>query len=120
MPVALTTSVRREISRLRRDIARRTSELVSLNDEIKKHERVLKLLGGDHKVTRRAGLRARGRATINWNLLLKGLPKAFTIDSLSKRNRARTKSRLYLRQVLLRWVKQGKIKRIGRGKYQKV
>lgn len=120
MPVALTTSVRREISRIRRDIVRKTSELVSLKDQIEKHERVLKLLGGDNTGKRGSRVRARKRAMINWNTLLKGLPGSFTIDGLSKRNGARTKSRLYLRQVLLRWVKQGKIKRIGRGKYQKV
>jgi len=48
------------------------------------------------------------------------LPSRFTVGDLAKKAVARRKSPSYVRQVAVRWAKQGKTKRIGRGKYQKV
>ena len=113
MPMDLKVSVSRELNRLKREIARKTSELASLKGELKRHLRVFKFLG--------AGPRGRGRKRmlVNWNAVLEGLPRSFSIDDLAKRAGAKTKSRLYLRQVLVRWRKQGKTKRTGRARYQK-
>lgn len=115
----LKVSVRRELNRLKREIARKTSELASLRGELKRHQRVFKFLGGGPRRRRKSRGRGRKRTTVNWNALLQGLPRSFSIDDLAKRKGAKTKSRLYLRQVLVRWTKQGKTKRTGRGKYQK-
>jgi predicted transcriptional regulator of viral defense system len=59
-------------------------------------------------------------AAVDWKSVLKGLPKTFTISSAAQRGRLSAKAKTYLRGVLVRWVKQGKVKRIERGTYQKV
>ena len=48
------------------------------------------------------------------------LPSRFTIGDIAKAADAGRKSSGYVRQVAVRWAKQGKTKRVGRGKYQKV
>jgi septal ring factor EnvC (AmiA/AmiB activator) len=45
MAVDVKASLRQEINRLRRAIAETTSELASLNDGLRRHERALALLG---------------------------------------------------------------------------
>ena len=119
----LITSVRREIDRLKNEIGQRTSELAALKDGLIKHQRAYRLLaGGDtsaQRPRRRRG-RARRTALVNWNSELQGLPGRFTVRELAKTDGAKGKSPVYLRQILVRWAKQGKTKRIGRGKYQKV
>jgi len=52
--------------------------------------------------------------------MLDQLPSRFTVGDLAKEAVARRNSPGYVRQVAVRWAKQGKTKRIGRGKYQKV
>lgn len=115
----LKVSVSRELNRLKREIARKTSEIASLKGELKRHLQVFKFLGGGPRGRGKSRGRGRKRTMVNWNAVLEGLPHAFSIDDLAKRKGAKTKSRLYLRQVLVRWTKQGKTKRTGRGKYQK-
>lgn len=119
----LTASVRREIDRLQKEINQRLSQLASLKDELEKYQRVYRFLGDGDRRARRPR-RARGRAKrtspANWNSVLQGLPTGFTIGDLRKAADAKEKSPVYLRQIAVRWVKQGKTKRVGRGKYQKV
>jgi hypothetical protein len=115
----LRISVSREVARIRREIDRKSSELASLRDSLKQHLRVSKLLGTDN--ARKSGARKlskRGKL-VDWNALLKSLSNTFTLDELAKNKSARGKSRPYLHQVLVRWGKQGKVKRVSRGKYQK-
>ena len=115
----LKLSVGREIVRLKRSIVKTNSELASLNDELKRDERVYELLS-DNRARRRAPRsRARKGRTVDWNSVLKGLPGSFTIGDLAKKIGARGKPNPYLRQVVVRWLKEGKTKRIGRGKYRK-
>jgi hypothetical protein len=123
MPQNLITSVRREIDRLKNEIGQRTSELAALKDGLIKHQRAYRLLaGGDAKAQRSGRKRGRARRTtpVNWNSMLDQLPSRFTVRDLAKEAGARRKSSGYVRQVAVRWAKQGKTKRIGRGKYQKV
>lgn len=123
MPQNLITSVRREIDRLKKEIGQRTSELAASKDELIKHQRAYRLLAGrDTKAQRPGRRRGRARRTtpVNWNAMLDQLPSRFTIGDLAKEAGARRKSSSYVRQVAVRWAKQGKTKRIGRGKYQKV
>lgn len=123
MPENLITSVRREISRLKNEIGQRTSELGALKDGLIKHQRAYRLLaGGDTKAQRPVKRRGRaGRTTpVNWNSMLDQLPSRFTVGDISKAADAGRKSSGYVRQVAVRWAKQGRTKRIGRGKYQKV
>lgn len=119
MPMDLKVSVSKELNRLKREIARKTSELASLKGELKRHLRVFKFLGAGPRGRGKSRGRGRKRMLVNWNAVLEGLPRSFSIDDLAKRAGAKTKSRLYLRQVLVRWRKQGKTKRTGRARYQK-
>jgi len=123
MPENLITSVRREIDRLKMEIGQRTSELAALKDGLIKHQRAYRLLaGGDTKAQRPGRKRARARKTIpvNWNSMLDLLPSRFTVGDIAKAAGARRKSSGYVRQVAVRWAKQKKTKRVGRGKYQKI
>ena len=123
MPNNLITSVRREIDRLKKEIDRRTSELGALKVGLIKHQRAYRLLAGrDTKAQRPGRKRGRARRTtpVNWNSILDQLPSRFTVGDLAKKAVGRRKSSGYVRQVAVRWAKQGKTRRIGRGKYQKV
>lgn len=122
MPENLIASVRREVARLRREISQRTSELASANDELRRHERVYRFLGGTNRRVRRAKKprrRTRRTAAVNWNSVLQNLPSRFTIGDLAKAAATKGKSPVYLRQIAVRWAKQGKTKRVERGRYQK-
>jgi hypothetical protein len=120
MAVDLKTSVSKEINQINKSIVRARSQLESLRDELKRHENIYEMLGGGRK--RNAGVKSqRGRrATVNWSSVLRGLPGTFTVDAMSRKSAVRRKPRAYLRQVVVRWVKEGKIKRTKRGVYQKV
>ena len=123
MPENLITSVKREIDRLKKEIGQRTSELAAFKDDLIKHQRAYRLLAGRNTSPRRPG-RRRGRAgrttPANWNSMLDQLPSRFTIGDVAKAADTRRKSSGYVRQVAVRWAKQKKTKRIGRGRYQKV
>ena len=119
----LITSVKRAIDGLKKEIDRRTSELAAFKDDLIKHQRAYRFLGGRNtkaqRPRRRRG-RARRTTPVNWNSILDLLPSRFTVGDLAKRAVARRKSSSYVRQVAVRWAKQKKTKRVGRGKYQKV
>jgi len=123
MPENLTTSVRREINRLQKEIDQSTSQLAALKHELIRHQRVYRLLGGGDASAqrpRKRRRRARRTAPVDWNLVLQGLPGRFTVRDLAKTDGAKGKSPVYLRQIAVRWAKQGKTRRVARGKYQKV
>ena len=123
MPENVIMSVKREIGRLKREIGQRTSELAAVKDDLIKHQRAYRLLAGRNTGPRRPG-RKRGRARratpANWDSVLDRLPSRFTVGDIAKAAGARRKSSGYVRQVAVRWAKQKKTRRIGRGKYQKV
>ena len=58
-------------------------------------------------------------AMIDWNAVFATLPNQFTLETISAQKTASEKPRAYLRQVVVRWSKEGRIKRTGRGMYQK-
>ena len=123
MPENLITSVKREIDRLKKEIGQRISELAAFKDDLIKHQRVYRLLAGRNTKAQRPGRRrgkARRTTPVNWNSMLDLLPSRFTVGDIAKVARARRKSSGYARQVAVRWAKQKKTKRVGRGKYQKV
>ena len=127
MAVSLSISLRREINQVERDINRRTSELASLKTQLSKLQGVQSLLEGNRargrgkpRPARRKARTARRRTrVIDWNSVLKALPATFSLDNLAKNSAVIRKPRAYLRQMLSRWVKARKVKRTGRGEYQK-
>ena len=124
----LKVSVRRQIDRLRKDLAAATERVAALRDEVKRHELIYDMLDGG-KTAKRS---RRGRASvgslkrgprgamIDWNAVFTTLPGEFTLDTLSAHETASGKPRAYLRQLVVRWAKEGRIKRTGRGMYQKI
>ncbi len=120
MAVNLRASVISVIKELKKNIAQKTSELASLKDELKRHQRVYELLGGQRARTRRTRARGKRAVTVDWNSVLKGLPATFTLDHIYRASAVKGKPRGYLRHVVVKWARQGKIKRTGWGRYRKV
>ena len=127
MATDLKVSVRRQIDRLKKDLAVATGQVAALQDEIKRHELVYDMLDG-RKTAKRSqrgpstvGSLKRGPrgAMINWTAVFATLPEQFTLDTMIAHKTASEKTRAYLRQVVVRWSKEGRIKRTGRGMYQK-
>ncbi len=118
MAVDLKISVRVEINQLKKNITQKTSELTSLKNELRRHEWIYKLLGGGRDRTRRTRARGKRAVPVNWNSVLKGLPATFTLDHIYRARAVKEKPRGYLRHVVVKWARQGKIKRTGWGKYK--
>ena len=123
----LKVSVRRQIDRLRKELAVATGWVAALQDEIKRHELVYRMLDVQ-KTGKRSrwgpstvGTLKRGprRAMIDWNAVFTTLPDQFTLETMSAHKTASEKPRAYLRQMVVRWSKEGRIKRTGRGMYEK-
>ena len=127
MATDLKVRVTRQIDRLRKELAVATGQVAALQDEIKRNELVYDMLGGrkTEKRSRRGpstvGSLKRGPrgAMIDWTAVFATLPDEFTLDAMIAHKTAGEKTRSYLRQVVVRWSKEGRIKRTGRGMYQK-
>ena len=126
----LKVSVRREIERLRKELTAATGRVAALRDEIKRHELVQHMLYG-RKTGKRsrqdrstAGALKRGPrgAMIDWTAVLATLPDRFTLETMSAHETAGEKPRSYHhhRQVVARWTKDSRIRRTGRGMYEKI
>ena len=128
MAVDLKVTVRKEIERLKQQLGAATGRVAALRDEIKQHERIYYMLDGGNtrKRSRRdrpaAGPLKRGPrgAMIDWNAVFATLPEQFTLDTMVAHETASERARGYLRQVVVRWSKEGRIKRTGRGAYEKI
>ena len=126
MALELKVSVKRQIDRLRKELTAATGRVVALRDEIKRHELIYRMLDGRSAGRRpgrpsTVGTAKRGStgAMIDWNAVLATLPDQFTLDTMSAHETTREKPRSYVRQMVARWAKEGRIKRTGRGMYQK-
>ena len=128
MAVDLKVSVRKELDRLKKELAVATRRIAALRDEIKRHERIYSMLDGGN--TRKRSQQGRPIASplkrgprgamIDWNAVLATLPDQFTLDTMVAHETASERDRGYLRQVVVRWSKEGRIKRTGRGAYEKI
>lgn len=120
----LTTAIRKEIGRIRADIAKQTAGLRKLTNELEKCEKVAALLGNNsapRKPTRQAKAkksRPKSSKRTNWNALLEGLPRSFTAAQV-KRAAGDASNQADVHQALLRWRKAGRIATSARGKYRK-
>ena len=104
-----------------------TGQAAALQDEIKTHELVYGMLDG-RKTGKRSqrgpsagGSLKRGPhgVMIDWNAVFATLPNEFTVETISAHETASEKHRGYLRQVVVRWSKEGRIRRTARDMYQK-
>ena len=108
MAVDLKVSVSKEITSLRKIITQKTSEVTSLKNELRRHERVYKLLGGGRARTRRTRARGKRAVTVDWNSVLKGLPATFTLDHIYRESAVKGKPQGYLRHVVVKWARDRK------------
>jgi hypothetical protein len=119
MKLDLKSAVRKSIANLKKAISAKNSEVARLENELKRHETVLQLLNGEGAGRRRTVTKGRsGRS--NLRAVLAELPEKFTSRDFVKAAVRTKKPPVYLRQTLSRWARQGKIKRVQRGKYHKV
>ncbi len=127
MAADLRVSVKRQIDRLKKELAVATGQVAALQEKIKRHELVYGMLDG-----RKTGKRSRqGRsevgalkrgprgAMIDWTAVFATLPDQFTLETMSAHETAGEKPRSYHRQVISRWSKEGWVRRTGRGMYEK-
>ncbi len=146
MAMDLKASVKKHIDGLNAELAAVNRRVAALRGEIEKCEQFYRTLDGNagtdgqaapekpRRVGRPPGPRAvqkqpavqkpkgktgRRGSMIDWNAILRSLPAEFSIDNLESHKIASEKPRAYLRQVVVRWSKEGKIKRTARGKYQR-
>ena len=124
MATDLKVSVRREIDRLRKELDTATRRVAALQEEIRRHELIQDMLDG--RKTGKGSRQGRGalkrgpRSAMNdWTVVFATLPDRFTLETMSAHETAGRKPRGYHRQVVSRWSKEGRIRRTGRGMYEK-
>ncbi|HWP59276.1 MAG TPA: type IV toxin-antitoxin system AbiEi family antitoxin domain-containing protein [Candidatus Acidoferrales bacterium] len=120
MPVDIRAAVSRNISELRKVISDKAAELAALRRELQRHETVLGLLARDGRQRAGRATGRRGRRGGELDAVLNRMSPTFTNKDFFRAASGLGKSALYLRQILSRWAKQGKIKRLERGHYQRV
>lgn len=118
MRVNLESFVNKSMTGLKRKLSRAVSELAALKKDLQSYENVQKMLFQDSRPGRTAKTKPRKIARTDWNAVLKKLPHSFTSEAFRKAS-GRNRSAVYPRQVLARWAKQHRIKRLARGKYKK-
>jgi hypothetical protein len=122
MAVDLKDAVLNNMKELRQAISEKSFEVTQLQKELKRYETVLALLspnGGNGK--KKSPAQPKGRSGRGGALsgVLTGLPETFSSREFMKAALRTKRSPVYLRQLLSRWAKQGRIRRVQRGKYQK-
>lgn len=118
MALDLRVAVNKAIVDLRREISKRSSALASLRNDLARYEKVHGFLNGRSTPVRSKANGKGRRKPTDWNAVLKRLPGSFAFGNVT--NLAKTNSSNYAHRVLAKWVKQRKVKRVERGKYQKL
>jgi hypothetical protein len=119
MAVNLKAAIVANMSELRKAISQKTSEVARLERELKRHKTALALLSGSNgrgSLTAKRGRRRNGTL----RAVLSRVSETFTSKEFVKEAARTKKEPLYIRQTLSRWAREGKIKRLNRGKYQKI
>ena len=124
MDTDLKVSVKREIDRLRKELDTAAGRVAALQEEIRRHELVRDMLDGRKtgKGSRQGGgalKRGPRGAMIDWRAVFETLPDRFTLETMRAHETAGEKTSAYHRQVVSRWSKEGRIRRTGRGMYEK-
>jgi hypothetical protein len=118
MSVNLEAAVMENMNELKSAISEKALEVAELEKELKRYESVLALLRNDNN--RRSGRKGRPRGKTDLAAVLGALPETFTSKEFIKAATRIKKPSVYLRLALSRWAKEGRVKRLERGKYQKV
>ena len=118
MALDLRVGVNKAVVDLRKEISKKTSDLVSLKSELARYQKVQGILNSQSGAARTEANRKVRRKPVDWNSVLKQLPGSFGVGDVA--NLAKIKSRNYTHHVLAKWIKQRKVKRVEPGKYQKL
>ena len=118
MSVNLESAVIENMNELKKAITEKSLEVAELEKELQRYETVLSLLRADNNKT--LGRKGRPRGKSDLAAVLGGLPDTFTSKEFIKAATRTRKPSVYLRLALSRWAKEGRVKRLERGKYQKV
>jgi len=119
MNVDLRTAVIKNMTELKKAISDKSSEVELLRKELKRHESILALLSQSNGGTKAKAANGRRRGRNDLTAVLNRLPDTFTSRDFVRAGTQANKTSIYLRQVLSRWTRTGKLKRLQRGKYQK-
>lgn len=119
MHVNIKGAVIKNMTELKKAISVKSFEVAELRRELKRHESILALLSRNHGGAKVKMANGKRRRRGDLNAVLNRLRETFTSKEFVKAGMRANKTSIYLRQVLSRWARTGKLKRLERGKYQK-
>jgi hypothetical protein len=111
----------RTLALLGAEIGRREAELKKLLAEADRWRDAVGRAGAGGRgvsTLRRLGSGG-GGSRVSWDALLEGLPKTFSVDDVMAKPEAQQKGRAQVYPALNRWLEAKKVKRIGKGQYEK-
>ena len=120
MAVDLKAAIVGNMSELKKAISEKSSEVAQLERELKRHQTVLTLLSENGRAATMKAKHRPGGSRRDLRAVLTRVPETFTSKEFVKEASRTKKPPIYIRQTLSRWAREGKIKRLRRGKYQKV
>ena len=115
MAKGLESAVIRSINEIEKTISQKSSEVEQLKKQLQNYKSALTLLGKGSSVAKSLGKSPR----TDLRSVLAQLPEAFSSADFVKAASGKKKDPAYLRQTLVRWAAQGRLKRMVRGKYHK-
>jgi hypothetical protein len=120
MAVDIKGAIVGRMNQLKKEISKKSSEVVQLERELKRHQTVLALLVGGNGAGSGKVKRGGGANRAELRAVLSRVSDTFTSKQFVKEAARTKKEPIYIRQTLSRWAREGKIKRLERGKYQKL
>jgi hypothetical protein len=120
MPVNLRVAVIETMNELRKTISEKSSEVAELKRELERYKSVLTLLSQTKSEDKLRVRNGRRRSGGDLDAVLGRLPTVFRSRDFMRAASRAGKSSVYLRQILSRWARRGKIKRLEKGKYRKL
>jgi hypothetical protein len=111
----LKSAVARSISEIEKTISQKSSEVEQLKKQLQNYKSALTLLGQSSHVSVNGSKSPR----TDLRSVLEQLPESFSSADFVKAAAGKKKDPAYLRQTLVRWAAQGRLKRMERGKYHK-
>jgi hypothetical protein len=120
MGVDLKAAIVGNMSEIKKSISEKSSEVARLERELKRHQTVLTLLSENGRAPNAKTKRRHGGSRGALRAALSRVPETFTTKEFVKEASRTKKPPIYIRQTLSRWAREGKIRRLRRGKYQKI
>jgi hypothetical protein len=114
MPANVRTAVIENIAAVEKSLSAKSMEVARLKEELALYQNILALLSKQDRA-QNGGRSER----IDVKALLRAMPANFSSKDFLSAASSAGASPLYLRQMLTRWTKQGKLKRVQRGRYHK-